>query len=101
MIASNENPEKKIIAHCVSVRTTLVASLISGLRSSLSALLSKIFLFFGVIILAEETAEKTPLMKPGDWFGAFIKRSAQTRNRTSAEPGGELYSNFVLGPWYT
>ena len=87
------------MAHCLSVRDTLFVSFTSIAWSSPSALLSEIFFFFGVIVLADVTGEKTPLMGPGDPLGAFISRTAQTRKRTSLEAGSELYSNFVLGPW--
>ena len=66
MTTNKENPEKKIMAHCLSVRDILVTSFTSGSRSSLAVLLSEIFFFRGDMVLADVTDEKTPLMGPGD-----------------------------------
>ena len=98
MTTNNEKPEKNTMAHCLSVRDILVVSLTLGSRLSSVALLSRIFFFLGDMVLADVTDEKTPLMGPGDWFGAFVRRNAQTRKRTSVDAGSESYSNFVFGP---
>jgi len=75
-----------------------MVSFTSGSWSLSAALLSEIFFFRTVKLLADVTDEKTPLTGIGDWSPSFIIRTAQTRKRTSEEAGIELYSNFVFGP---